>query len=113
MRTRGGTTNFDNLVLAGGDPVETTLPKAALLARNAADVPVGTGADTVPETLVAAAKAMWLASGLPAAAAAARLAQLTVLLHEIGHVVGFDHDAASMQEVLEGNRAPLVVFAAV
>jgi hypothetical protein len=41
------------------------------------------------------------------------LAQPTVLLHEIGHLVGFDHDAASavpaMQEVLEaGTHAPLV-----
>ena len=71
--TRGGTTSFDNLVLAGGDPVDMTLPKAALLAQNAADVAVGTAVDAAPEALVARAKALWLVRGLLSAAFAARL----------------------------------------
>jgi hypothetical protein len=67
-------------------------------------VPVGTGVDTVPVTLVATAKAMWLARGLPDAAAAARLAHLTVtvadpdgrlLAETSGTDVAIDRDAAA------------------
>jgi hypothetical protein len=83
MLTRRGTTSFDNLVLAGGDPVDISLPKAALLAQNAADVPIGIVVGTVPEALVATAKAMWLASGLLSAASAAALAQLIVTVADL------------------------------
>jgi predicted Zn-dependent protease with MMP-like domain len=94
---------FDNLALAAGDPVDTALPKAALLVQDVADVPVGTVVDTIPEALVAAAKAMWLASGLLDAASPARLAQLAVTVADLdgrlfavtsGTAVTINRDAA-------------------
>jgi hypothetical protein len=91
----------DNPALIARDSLEATLPKSALLALGIADEPVEVLMDDVADALPAAAKALWLESGLLDATEGNRAAAMTVDVADLddrktcGTAIQIESDAAA------------------